>query len=115
MQGGAEANAARALRRRTEERQGVGRDAELLREVVVDGGVHVKAHLVRVLDLALDLPVELRVRLLRWTLHLRVKAEPHRRPPLQKIERLSDTRALRILSTVNCSRTLCRKIRSAAP
>src|SRR5262249_17960902 len=78
MQGSTEADAARVLRRRTEERQGVGRDAELLREVMVDGSVHVKAHLIRVLDLTLDLPVELRVRLLGRTLHLRVKAEPHR-------------------------------------
>ena len=44
---------------------------------MVNGGINVKAHLIRMLDLALDLPVELRVGLLRRALHLRVNTEPH--------------------------------------
>src|SRR5712691_7782196 len=100
MQGGTEADAARTLCRRAEERQRVGRDAELRREVMVDGRIHIEAHLIRVLDLTLDLPVELRMRLLRWALHLRINTKPHLATSRQKIERLLDTRAIRALSTV---------------
>src|SRR5713101_8407091 len=67
---------------------------------MVDGGVHIEAHLIRMLYLTLDLPVELRMRLLRWALHLRINTKPHLATSRQKIERLLDTRAIRALSTV---------------
>src|SRR5882672_11200799 len=54
-----EANAAGLLRCGTEESQGVGRNAKLLREVMVNGGVDIEAHLLRMFDLAQGLPVEL--------------------------------------------------------
>src|SRR5712692_3499123 len=96
MQGGAEANAARALSRSAEEGQGVGRDTELLRKVMVDGGVDIKAHLIRMFDLALDLPVELRMRLLGRTLHLRINTKTHFVPSLKSGLRVPNSLSLHL-------------------
>lgn len=44
---------------------------------MVNGGVDIKTHFIRMLDLALNLPVELRMGFLGWTLHLCIDAKTH--------------------------------------
>src|SRR5262245_34454788 len=78
VQGGAEANVVGMLGGGAEERQGVGRDTKLLGEVMVNSGVDIEAHLLRMLDLAQCLPVELCMRLLGRTLHFCIHAKTHR-------------------------------------
>ena len=68
MQSRTKANTTSLLGSRAEEGQGVGRNTKLLREVMVNGGVDLEAHVIRMFDLPLNLPVELVMRLLKRTL-----------------------------------------------
>src|SRR5262245_60282059 len=85
MQRCTEANAAGLLSDGAEEGQGVGRDTKLLREVMVDGGVNIEAHLIRMFNLAEDFPVELFMWLLGRTLHFCIHAKTHHMSSLQSI------------------------------
>src|SRR5215467_6991376 len=102
MQRRTKANAARLLGGGAKERQGVGRDAKLLREVMVNGGVDIETHFISMFDLALNLPVELCMRLLGRTLHFCIHAKTHVIPSfpsrLYKVNSLSPHCDLRRLT-----------------
>src|SRR5437588_11898140 len=51
VQGSTKTNTLRALRRRSKHRQRIGRNRELLKEMVIDDRVHVKPKLTAVFDL----------------------------------------------------------------
>src|SRR5215510_4475282 len=77
MQSRPKANTAGLLGSSAEEGQGVGRNTKLLREMMVNGGVDLEAHVISMFDLPLNLPVELFMRLLKRTLHLCIHAKTH--------------------------------------
>ena len=77
MEGCPKTNALGALRRRRKHGQRVGRNRELLEEVVINDRVHVKSTFVGVLDLAHDLPGHVVIRLAGGRLHFAINAESH--------------------------------------
>src|SRR5205085_7044491 len=77
VQRSAETNATSPLRSRRKHRQRICRDRKLLKEVVIDHGVHIESRLIRVLDLPHDLPGLVIMRLARRSLHLAIDSKSH--------------------------------------
>src|ERR1041385_2357712 len=77
VQRSAETNATSPLRSRRKHRQRICRDRKLLKEVVIDHGVHIESRLIRVLDLPYDLPGLVIMRLARRSLHLAIDSKSH--------------------------------------
>src|SRR5512132_321522 len=76
-----EANPTSALGGRREQRQRVRRDAKLLEKVMLDNRIGIESDGIRMLDLAHDLPGQIRMWLVQGRLHFRVDSETHRRSP----------------------------------
>src|SRR5262249_16864963 len=81
-----EANPMGPLGGRREQRQRVRRDAKLLEKVMLDHRIGIEADGIRMLDLAHDLPGQIRIGLVQGRLHFRVDAETHRWSP--QLERM---------------------------
>ena len=96
MECGAEADTAGPLRRRREHGERISGDGELLKEVVVDGRVHIEAALVGVLDLMHDFPDHFVVRLAWRSLNFAIDAESHVVFLLLTADRLGLSRSLRL-------------------
>jgi hypothetical protein len=77
---GAEANPLGVLGCRHKHGKRVGRDPKLREKVMLDHRIRIKAHCIGVDHLAHDLPCQVVVGLLLWTLGLCVDAKTHRKP-----------------------------------
>ena len=101
MQHRAEADVARALRGRGEQRGRVRRDRELREEVVLDHRVGVVSEPVGIHNLLEDLGVELLGRLARMQLEFGIETEPHRPSFLEASWRSAASPGLRPSSEEN--------------